>query len=142
MAQDRREGTVCASSLPMCAQFGSTTILVVKDNTEIRFIYEQLLEHAGYHVLSTATGQQARSLAARQSIDGFLLDHRLPDATGVDLCREFRAALGPDVPIMLLTADHEAGLEAKAFAAGATVFLHKPFKPDVVLTLLAAYLPL
>jgi two-component system phosphate regulon response regulator PhoB len=112
-------------------------MLVVKDNTEIRFIYEQLLEHAGYHVLCAATGQQARSLAARQSIDGFLLDHRLPDATGVDLCREFRTALGPNVPIMLLTADHEA----EAFAAGATVFLHKPFKPDVVLTLLAAYLP-
>ncbi len=142
MAQDGRNGTVCASYLPMCAHSGSKTILVVKDNTEIRFIYEQLLEDAGYHVLSAAAGQQARTLAARQSIDGFLLDHRLPDTTGVDLCREFRATFGPRVPIILLTADREGGLESKAFAAGATVFLHKPFKPDVVLTLLAAYLPL
>ena len=142
MAKDERNGTVCASYLPMCARSESKTILVVKDNTDIRFIYEQLLEDAGYHVLSAAAGQQARTLAARQSIDGFLLDQRLPDTTGVDLCREFRAALGPGVPIMLLSAGREAGLEAKAFAAGATVFLHKPFKPDVVLTLLAAYLPL
>ncbi len=129
------------SHLPMCAQSTSKTILVVKDNTDIRFIYEVLLEDAGYDVLSAATGQQARTLATRQPVDGFLLDHRLPDTTGVDLCREFRAALGPDVPIMLLTADREARLEAKAFAAGATVFLHKPFEPEVLLTLLAAYVP-
>ena len=48
---------------------------------------------------------------------------------------------GPRMPIMLVTGDREAGLEAKAFAAGATAFLPKPFEPEVLLTLLTAYVP-
>ncbi len=59
----------------------------------------------------------------------------------MDLCREFRMTLGSRVLIILLTADREAGLEAMAFAAGATAFLPKPFDPDVLLTLLKAYGP-
>ncbi len=125
----------------MRAQLRSRTILVVEDDADIRLLYEELLEDAGYHVLSAVTGQQARALVAIQPVAGVLLDNRLPDTTGVELCREFRAALGPLVLIMLLTADREAGLEARAFAAGATVFLPKPFDPDVLLTLLEAYVP-
>ncbi len=125
----------------MCAQSKSRTILVVEDDAAIRLFYEELLQDAGYHVLSAETGQHARALAAIQPVAGVLLDNRLPDTSGVDLCREFRATLGSRVLIMLLTADREAGLEARAFAAGATVFLPKPFDPDVLLTLLVAYVP-
>ena len=101
--------------------------------------YEDLLGSAGYQVVSAASGQQARTLAARQPIAGILLAHRLSDTTGVELCREFRMTFGPRLPLLLVTADREAGLESRAFAAGATVFLRKPFEPDVLLTLLKAY---
>ncbi len=78
---------------------------------------------------------------ATRPVDGVLLDYRLPDTIGLDLCRELRAALGPDVPILLVTAYHEPMLITRAYAAGATAFLGKPIEPDALLTLLAAYVP-
>ncbi len=123
----------------MCAQPATWTILVVDHDIDTVEFYEDLLASAGYQVLRAASGQEARTLAARQTIAGIMLANRLSDTTGVALCREFRMTFGPRMPIMLVTGDREAGLEARAFAAGATVFLRKPFEPDVLLTLLEAY---
>jgi pilus assembly protein CpaE len=123
----------------MCAQPSRGTILVVDDDNDTVEFYEDLLATAGYEVLRAASGQGAHTLAARQPIAGIMLANRLSDITGVELCHEFRMTFGPSLPLMLVTADREAGLEARAFAAGATVFLRKPFEPEVLLTLLEAY---
>ena len=117
------------------------TILVVEDDFDTVQFYEVLLQMEGYVTLAAPSRQQARALVATRPIDDVLLDYRLLDIRGFDLCPELRAALGSGVPLLLLTAEHEAGLEAKAFVAGATVFLPKPFEPDVLLTLLNAYVP-
>ena len=125
------------------------TILVVEDDPDTREFYEALLRAAGYAVLSASSGQQTRALVATRPFDAVLLDYRLPDTIGsgvpdpigLDLCRELRAALGPDVPILLVTAGRDPMLEPQAYAAGATAFLGKPFNPDVLLALLAADVP-
>ena len=114
------------------------TILVVEDDPDTRDFYESLLQAAGYEVLSASSGQQTRALVATRPFDGVLLDYRLPDMIGLDLCRELRTALGPDVPILLVTGGRDPMLEPQAYAAGATAFLGKPFNPDVLLALLAA----
>ena len=120
----------------------SRTILIVEDDPETLEFYEYLLQMSGYRVVSATSGQQARALVATRAVDGVLLDYRLPDTIGLELCQELRAVLGPAVPILLVTADREPLLETRAYAAGATAFLSKPFDPDVLLTLLAAYVPL
>ncbi len=125
----------------MAAPPASRTILIVEDHTDTREFYELLLMSAGYQVVSVRTGQRARALVARQPVDGVLLDYRLPFTIGVELCRELRAALGSAVPILLVTADHDPTLMSRAIAAGATAFLGKPFNPDMLLTLFAAYVP-
>ncbi len=119
----------------------SRTILVVEDDPEMLEFYELLLQEAGYGVLSALSGQQTRALMATRPINGVLLDYRLPDVFGLELCQELRAALGPDVPILLVTAGRDPMLEPQAYAAGATAFLGKPFNPDVLLALLTAYAP-
>jgi DNA-binding response OmpR family regulator len=125
------------------------TILVVEDDPDTRDFYEALLQAAGYEVRSASSGQQTRALVATQPFHGVLLDYRLPDTIdsrlpdpiGLDLCRELRAALGPDVPILLVTGGRDPMLEPQAYAAGATAFLAKPFNPDMLLALLAADVP-
>ena len=125
------------------------TILVVEDDTDTREFYEALLRAAGYEVLSASSGQQTRTLVATRPIDAVLLDYHLsdtigsglPDMIGLDLWRELRTALGPDVPILLVTAGRVPLLESRFYAAGATAYLGKPFNPDELLTLLAAYVP-
>ncbi len=117
------------------------TILVVEDDTDTREFYEALLRAAGYEVLSASSGQQTRALVATRPVDGVLLDYRLPDTIGRELCQELRTVLGPHVPILLVTAGRDPMLEPQAYAAGATAFLGKPFNPDVLLALLAADVP-
>ena len=66
---------------------------------------------SGYRVVSARSGQQARALVASRAVGGVLLDYRLPDTIGLELCQELRATLGPDVPILLVTADRDPMLE-------------------------------
>ncbi len=117
------------------------TILVVEDDPGTREFYEALLRAAGSAVLSASSGQQTRALVATRPVDGVLLDYRLPDTIGLELCQELRTVLGLDVPILLVTAGRDPMLEPQAYAAGATAFLGKPFNPDVLLALLAADVP-
>ena len=104
----------------------TTRILVVEDDLHTRELYEVLLTDEGYHVLAAGTGQQALALAV-QPVNGIILDRRLPDVDGVQLCRLLRQRVGTSIPIIFVTADRDPTLEATARTAGITEFLLKPF---------------
>jgi len=101
----------------------ASTILVVEDDDATRNFYEDLLMMEGYRVVSAATGHLAMVQVAAQSMDAIVLDYRLPDATGEQVCRQIRTVVASNVPILMVTADQSPGLEAEARAAGATAFL-------------------
>ncbi len=105
------------------------TVLVIEDDEDTRQFVEDLLTMEGYTVLGAATGQAALAKVAAHPIDVILLDRRLPDADGVELCRRLRDHIDGGAPIILVTADRTPGLEAAARAAGATDFLLKPYRP-------------
>jgi DNA-binding response OmpR family regulator len=107
----------------------TTQILVVEDDLDTREFYEVLLADEGYHVLAASTGQQALAHVAVQPVNAIVLDRRLPDFDGVDLCRLLRQRVGTSVPIIFVTADRDPALEATARTAGITDFLLKPFHP-------------
>ena len=104
----------------------TTRILVVEDDLDTREFYAGLLADEGYHVLAAGTGQQALALAV-QPVNGIILDRRLPDVDGVQLCRLLRQRVGTSIPIIFVTADRDPTLEATARTAGITEFLLKPF---------------
>jgi PAS domain S-box-containing protein len=66
------------------------TILVVDDNDDIRQLFTTVLRESGYHVLEAATGQQGLHLAQTRIPDLVLLDVRLPDISGVEVCRKIK----------------------------------------------------
>ena len=66
------------------------TILVVDDNNEIRQLFTTVLRESGYHVLEAATGQQGLHLAQTRIPDLVLLDVRLPDISGAEVCRKIK----------------------------------------------------
>ena len=113
-----------------------TRILVVEDDRDTREFYEDLLTADGYAVLGASTGQAALAHLAAQAVQAIVLDRRLPDRDGVQLCRLLRDHLDAQVPIIFVTADHEPGLEATARAAGISDVLLKPFDPLDLLALL------
>jgi DNA-binding response OmpR family regulator len=99
-----------------------------------------LLDLAGYQTHIAAAGMAALADFAQQPIRLVLLDRRLPDMDGLDVCRTLRHTGAATVPIILLTADHSPGLGARAQEAGITVYLPKPVDPQVLLDRIAALL--
>ncbi len=112
------------------------TVLVIEDDEDTRLFVEDLLTMSGYAVVGAACGQEGLA-AANVPVDVILLDRRLPDADGLELCRRLREQRGNEIPVIFLTADRSPQLETEARAAGATDFLHKPFPPDALLERLA-----
>jgi len=100
-------------------------ILVIDDEADVRSVVTRALKADG-HAVSTAVDLDT---ARKRLIDGtdlIVLDLRLPDGFGLDLCRELRAT-GSTVPILLLTALSQVALRVEGLDAGADDFLAKPF---------------
>jgi len=78
-------------------------ILVVEDERAVARGLEYALQDEGFSVLSAETGKQALDLARTQDPKLILLDIRLPDISGFDVCRQLRQE-GKRQPILMLTA--------------------------------------
>src|SRR5687768_13049556 len=99
-------------------------ILIVDDEPDFRELVGSILSEKGYGVSCARNGQEAMALYREGAPDFILLDDRLPDIDGVELCRRIRSTPPrPDVPILLCSA---ARLDAEA--AGASGYLRKPFE--------------
>jgi two-component system KDP operon response regulator KdpE len=85
------------------------------------------LRMRGYQVLEAADGAAALRLGRANASDLALamLDMRLPDMSGIDLCRELRMFYSG--PVVIMSADTAERGPAKALAAGAHEFITKPF---------------
>ena len=108
----------------------STRVLCVDDDPATQLVLSGIIEDAGWRPESAVNATAARDvLAANPDIQVVLLDWMLPDGSGVDLCRELKAASGPSLYVILVTVrgtpeDVETGLDA-----GADDYLVKPVSP-------------
>lgn len=106
------------------------TVLVVDDDPFIRKLIATTLEDvAGFELRQAGDGEQAVALATEVAPTLVFLDVNMPRMDGVEACRRLRALPGAaSATIVMLTA---AGPDAErdARAAGADLFLTKPFSP-------------
>jgi two-component system, OmpR family, response regulator len=107
-------------------------ILVVEDEVELAGAIAATLRGEGFGTDVAHTVEDARFHAEVHPYDAVVLDRRLPDGEGLELCGEWRAA-GVQTPILMLTAlddtkDVVAGLEG-----GADDYLTKPFATEVLI---------
>lgn len=94
-------------------------------------MYQLGLESAGFRVIPAYTGAEALSLARDRQPAAIVLDIRLPDITGWDVCRALKT--DPDtarIPIIVLTAAASPTLARQAETAGCAACLLKPCFPD------------
>src|SRR3954465_10134443 len=78
-------------------------ILVVEDERRVANFISRALRENSYSVDIADTGAQALNLAQETAYDSILLDVRLPDLSGIQICRELREA-HVDTPILMVTA--------------------------------------
>ena len=117
-----------------------TTILIVDDDVDTADFFAELLEMEGYQTRIAGSGREALAALDERPVHLILLDHRLPDMNGLEVCRQIRYAGNLSLPILLVTADSTHGLAMTARAAGVTAYLPKPMRNDDLLDQIAALL--
>jgi DNA-binding response OmpR family regulator len=101
-------------------------ILIVEDERAVARGLAYGLEHEGFEVLQAETGRKALDLAKSASPHLILLDLRLPDISGFDVCRQLRTD-GHREPILMLTARDEAVDKILGLELGADDYVVKPY---------------
>lgn len=112
---------------------------MVEDEPKVASFVRQGLEEEGYQVTWVLEGRRALEVALQEPFDLVLLDVRLPDLSGIEVCRRLRlhdAAL----PILMLTALDAIEDRVKGLRAGADDYLPKPFAFDELLARIEALL--
>jgi two-component system phosphate regulon response regulator PhoB len=107
------------------------TVLVVEDDAAIRALVVELLDDAGYAVLEADCGTTALRLAQEHVPCVVLLDHVLPDMSGLDVLEQLRGqGASRHLPIMLVSGRAHQLVDRDH---GADRVLAKPFDIDVLL---------
>jgi two-component system, NtrC family, response regulator AtoC len=109
------------------------TILVVDDESLIRWTLREALTTAGYRVLEAETAAAALD-ECRDGVDLVLLDYRLPDSDGLSALRQMKE-IDPDVLVILLTAHTSVETAVEAMKQGAYHYANKPFNIEELLLL-------
>lgn len=106
-------------------------VLIVDDEPRYLKLLRFNLEQSGYQVVTAATGEEAIKAAASGNPNLILLDLRLPDMDGYEVCqriREFSTA-----PIIMVTAKAEVVDKVQGLRLGADDYITKPFSADELL---------
>jgi two-component system, NtrC family, response regulator AtoC len=103
-------------------------ILVVDDESLIRWSIKERLSAVGFKVREAGTAAEALDIA-REGVDLVLLDYRLPDADGLTVLKRIKEA-DPDTVVLMLTGHGSVGVAVAAMKEGAFHYLVKPFDLD------------
>jgi DNA-binding NtrC family response regulator len=107
---------------------GHATVLVVDDESLIRWSIKERLAHEGLTVLEAGTAAGALAQAS-EDVDLILLDYRLPDSDGLTVLQKVKE-LYPDTPVILMTAHSTVENAVEAMKLGAFHYINKPFNVD------------
>lgn len=100
-------------------------VLLIEDNVDHALLAQNgLPEDSGFEVTHVRTGAQALDEARNGTFEVFLIDYRLPDREGIELCRAVRERT-TDAVILLVTAVDREALVEEAFEAGADDYVVK-----------------
>jgi two-component system OmpR family response regulator/two-component system response regulator MprA len=112
-------------------------ILLVEDERKMASFIRMGLEEEGYQVDWVPEGQPAVARVLAEHYDLVLLDLRLPDISGIEVCRKIRVH-NADTPILMLTALDAVEDRVKGLRAGADDYLPKPFAFEELLARIEA----
>ena len=119
-----------------------TTVLIVDDEPNVVQLVRITLEDSRVRVLEASDGMTALDQAVAVRPNLILLDVDLPDVNGLDVCRRLKEQERlADTKIVMLTAAAQKDDVARGLAAGADLYLTKPFSPVRLLALVEQLIP-
>ncbi len=118
-------------------------LLVVDDTPENLRLLVHALTGAGYRVRAAQSGKAALQMAREEPPDLVLLDVDMPELDGYAVCERLRAEVTlTRVPVLFISAIHDAQAKVKALRAGGRDYVTKPFHMEEVLMRVATHVGL
>ena len=116
-------------------------IMAVDDTPENLQLLVDMLGKQGFHVRPVISGRAALTAAIRRPPDLILLDMRMPEMDGLEVCTKLKAReITRDIPIIFISAHGATADKLKAFQAGGVDYINKPFQLDEVLARINTHL--
>lgn len=114
-------------------------VMVVDDESRMRKLVKDFLQHKNYEVLEAENGEEAVDLFFQEkNIALIILDVMMPKMDGWQVCREIRQY--SKVPIIMLTAKSDERDELMGFELGVDEYISKPFSPKILVARVDAVL--
>jgi PAS domain S-box-containing protein len=118
-------------------------LLIVDDDLNVRQTMEAFLTREGYEVRCAPNGEMALMFAHEDPPELILLDIRLPDLDGFQVCRRLKEDKKTrDIPVIFISALDEVVEKVKGFAAGGLDYVTKPFQSEELLARVETHLAL
>jgi len=124
---------------PPASHRASAHVLVVEDEVRLASLITELLHRSGYRVDSVHDGTSGLHALLTGEYDVVLLDLMLPGIDGGEVLARARRA-GIATPVIMLTAQDDASVEAGALEHGADDYVTKPFSPQALVARVGAVL--
>jgi two-component system, LuxR family, response regulator FixJ len=112
-------------------------IYVIDDSPDVRDSLEVLLDIAGYRCRTFASALQFLATVNPGWKGCVVADVRMPGMTGIELLTELTLR-GIQLPVIIITAHADVPMAVAALKAGATDFIEKPFRDEVLLSAIQA----
>jgi DNA-binding NarL/FixJ family response regulator len=106
-------------------------VLIVDDDANFRRMVAHVLARAGMPSVQAPNGEEALRLASASRPAAVLLDVRLPDIDGFEVCRELRDRFGDGLPVLFVSGERmEPHDRSAGLLVGGDDYLVKPVDPD------------
>jgi CheY-like chemotaxis protein len=108
-------------------------ILLVDDEPDVCKLVKAMVEPLGVEVRTTSDSREAALILEAEKFDGIMLDIAMPNLDGIELTRKIRATPpNQQAPIIVITGLDNVDAMRRAFEAGATFFIGKPFSREKI----------
>lgn len=109
-------------------------VLIAEDERDILELITFTLQFGGYEVIPTSNGADALELTYKERPDLLLLDIRMPQMSGYDVCSQVKTdPRTENIPVVFLSAKGQESEIKTGYDAGAIDYILKPFAPDFLL---------
>lgn len=111
-------------------------ILIIDDDDVMADVLGQRLQRQGYEIFVAASGEEGLAMAHRHVPSLVLLDLRLPDADGFNVCQELAdSSVTCTIPVIILSGMERPDIIRRSRAAGCQYYVRKPYDPNALLIL-------
>ena len=112
----------------------SACVLVVDDDGVMRAMLSKVLARDGYNIVQASNGAQAITEYTKNVPDVVLMDATMPEMDGFTACARLQELpRGTSTPVLMVTGLEDPTSVDKAFSAGATDYINKPFDLEELL---------